>query len=119
MNSKRFFIVTALVALFAISVNGQESVLARVNYQGKYGFIDRKGEFVVIPQYDFALSFSEGLAAVESDGKYGFINPKGELVIGFQFDDAHWFDEGMVAVKKNAKYGFIDKTGKLVIDYRF
>ena len=36
---------------------------------GKWGFIDRKGEFVVTPKYDEVLAFSEGLAAVNLGGK--------------------------------------------------
>ncbi|MBL8124778.1 MAG: WG repeat-containing protein [Pyrinomonadaceae bacterium] len=115
----RFLVIATLVALFALTGNAQDDVLARVNYQGKYGFINREGHFAIQPQYDFALSFSDGLAAVVSAGKFGFVTPKGELVIGFQFEDALWFDEGMAAVKDNGKYGFIDKIGRLVIEYRF
>jgi hypothetical protein len=42
---------------------------------GKMGFIDKTGSFVINPQFDYAFSFSDGLASVE-DGttrKYGFI----------------------------------------------
>jgi hypothetical protein len=91
--------------------------LARVSFQGKYGFIDRTGKFIIEPEYDFALSFEDGLAAVEKDGKYGFINTRGELIIGHQFDEAHWFREGLASVQKDGKFGYIDKTGRLIVPF--
>ena len=40
----------------------------------KYGYINKKGDYVINPQFDAADSFSEGLAAVEDDDEYGYIN---------------------------------------------
>ena len=52
---------------------------------GKWGFIDKTGSFVINPQFDFAWSFSDGLAAVRigdyETGKYGFIDKTGSFVI--------------------------------------
>lgn len=39
-----------------------------------WGFINRKGEFAIAPQFDYASSFSEGLARVQVKGKYGYIS---------------------------------------------
>ncbi|MEO8649224.1 MAG: WG repeat-containing protein, partial [Acidobacteriota bacterium] len=108
-----------ILLVSATELRAQDNVLARVNYQGKYGFINPKGDFVVQPQYDYALRFNEGLAAVELGDKYGFIDSKGQIVIGFQFDDAKWFFEGLAAVRKEGKYGFIDRSGRLVIDFKY
>jgi hypothetical protein len=44
---------------------------------GKYGYIDKQGHFVVNPQFDEAGEFNDGLAAVrignDKTGKYGYI----------------------------------------------
>ena len=53
--------------------------LARVKIggkEGKWGFIDTKGQYVINPQFDGAGLFSEGLARVRIDSKGGFIDTK-------------------------------------------
>lgn len=52
---------------------------------GKYGFVNKKGEEVVPLKYDKVESFSEGMAKVYKDGKYGFINKNGEFIIPMKF----------------------------------
>ena len=53
--------------------------LARVELNGKCGFIDKTGKEVIPIKYDYAY-FSKGLALVKLEGKYFYINPKGECV---------------------------------------
>ena len=67
---------------------------------GKYGFINTKGEQVVECEFSYADAFSEGLARVEKDGKSGYINTKGEQVIECKFDEASGFSEGLAEVAK-------------------
>jgi len=106
--------VSVLVALFAISLNGQEIVLARVNYQGKYGFVDRRGEFVVTPQYDFALSFSEGLAAIKDGDNGAFIDHDAKKIFELPLDVTLGFREGIVGVLYRGMLAYFDKTGKKI-----
>ena len=72
---------------------GEEEALACVKIGDKYGFINRAGEIVINPQFDYAGSFSEGVASVEIGGKYGYINPTGEFAIKPQFDKAGDFSK--------------------------
>lgn len=47
-----------------------------------YGYIDANtGKVAIEPQFLFAGTFSEGLAAARKDGKVGFINTNGEFVV--------------------------------------
>ena len=84
---------------------------------------ENTGKFVINPQFDNALDFSEGLAAVRIGeivtGKWGFIDKQGKIVINPQFDDAKSFRGGLAAVKVGGKWGFIDKQGKIVINPQF
>ncbi|HDS29982.1 MAG TPA: WG repeat-containing protein, partial [Firmicutes bacterium] len=50
------------------------------------GFIDKTGQYVINPQFDFAFDFSEGLAPVKIAEKWGFIDKTGQFVINPQFD---------------------------------
>ena len=80
---------------------------------GKYGFIDQTGSFVINSQFDYAESFSEGLAKVsigdDTTGKWGFIDKTGFLVINPQFDNAWAFSDGLALVQDGTtrKFGFI------------
>lgn len=53
--------------------------LLRVKFaaDGKWGFINEKGEIVIEPVYEECSDFSGGIAAVTRNGKHGFINKNG------------------------------------------
>jgi len=109
--------------------------------RGTWGFIDKTGKVVIPPQFDWAMEFSEGLAAVEirtetrtpnpkggvdigTISKWGYINPTGEMVIQPQFDSAGTFKNGLAQVTiegdswQDRTSGYIDKTGKYVWEPR-
>lgn len=89
--------------------------------EAKWGFVDKKGNVAINPQFSVAYSFSNGLAAVANDKeKYGFIDKDGLYVINPQFDYVGNFREnGMAAFKSGDKWGYIDKKGKYVINPQF
>ena len=86
----------------------------------KVGFIDEETMQIVIPcKYNYANSFSEGLAVVDLNGKRGFIDKTGREVIPCKYDYAYSFSEGFACVKFKGKWGFIDKTGREVISCKY
>lgn len=86
----------------------------------RWGFVNKKGETVVNPQFAAARDFVGGLAAVaNTSGKWGYIDPKGNFVINPQFDGALDFTDGQAAVSNGNKMGVIDKQGKYVINPQF
>jgi hypothetical protein len=122
-------------------VHAQEH-LAAAKTNGKWGFIDKKGNFVIAAQYDKVLSFSDGLAAVNigyqfdaknadncHTGKWGFIDSQGKWVIEPSFEAAEQFDDGLAKVNQGAvyraykgvtlmggKWGFLQKDGTWFIE---
>ncbi len=80
----------------------------------KYGYKNQMGQVLILPQFDHAYSFDEGLALVKIDSKYGYIDTSGQVVIQPQFDDADNFDEGLALVKIGFKYCYINTTGQVV-----
>lgn len=75
----------------------------------KYGYIDKKGAFVVQPQFDQITVFSEGLAPVRVGDKWGYIDKSGNRVIKLQFNEVKEFTEGLGAVRIGKKWGYISK----------
>ena len=65
--------------------------LAPVKQNGKYGFINTKGEVVIPCIYDGAADFSEGLAMVKQNYKGSIINKEGKVIVA-ECDqlETHW-----------------------------
>jgi len=92
--------------------------LSEVKVDGKYGFMNKKGELVIQPIYQNTSQFEEGLAAVQLDGKWGIIDTLGNMVIKPQFDDIRSFRGGntkYAVFQIDEKYGAIDRKGNFVI----
>ena len=95
-------------------------------YEGKWGFMNTKGEVVVSPQFrevnvyspnPLELPFNEGLANVAiEDAKWGYINAQGEVVIPYQFLHAGPFKGGKAKAMRQGenKWIYIDKNGQCV-----
>jgi hypothetical protein len=98
--------------------------LAACLQNGKYGYVDTTGHFVIPPQFDYAYPFRNEMALVFNDEKFGFIDRTGKTIIPPQFSLAMPFSEGLAAVRtkpgtERGKWGYIDTTGEMVIPQRF
>jgi hypothetical protein len=91
--------------------------LARSEKTGnKVGFIDRRGQWAMTPQFDWAEPFSEGVAAVDIGGMRGFVNRTGRFPVPPAFAEVHSFSGGLaLAYQESCKPLFIDHSGKVVI----
>jgi outer membrane protein assembly factor BamD len=93
--------------------------LAPVKQDGKWGFINGEGRFIIEPRYEDAFLFSDQAAAVQEGGKWGFINRSGKFLVEPKYQSAAIFRQGLAAVRWEGKWGFIDKTGEMVVPPRF
>ena len=100
-------------------VDGFNEGFARVQKDGKWGYINTKGEQIVECKFYNAHNFNEGFAHVQKDGKCGYINTKGEQIIECKFDYAGDFKEGFAPVFKDGKYGYINTKGEQIIECKF
>lgn len=133
MNRTKLFVLSAIAIIFFMSsceinvINLDEEIesidLYPVEVNGKWGYIDAKGNIVIPPKYRGGFDFSEGLAAFISDnGKSGFINKKGEVVIEPEFYVEGDFENGIAPVwlksneSANIPYSYIDKTGQVIVN---
>jgi len=81
------------------------------------GFMDKKGQWAITPQFPSTRSFHDGLAAAQHDRVWGYINQKGEWTIPAKFQIAYTFSEGVAAVQsvENFHWGFVDGKGEWVV----
>lgn len=83
---------------------------------GLFGIISRNGIWLVEPQWEDVLPFSENKAAVKSGSKWGYIDTQYNLVIDYLFDEAGSFSCGRALVYDSSLgdgYGYIDIQGTL------
>lgn len=80
-----------------------------------FGFINKKGEEIVEPKFDFAFSFKEnGLAIVKKEGKFGFLKNSGHMLIEPIYDEVKNFIGDQAEVKIGNTWKFINKRGHYV-----
>ena len=100
-----------------------------VDEEGKYRFINYKGEIINELIFDRVYLgshstldrlFSQGLLGVRINGKWGFIDDTGKIVIDFIYDEVTQFDSNRNSiVKKNGKWGLINSNGDIVLDFLY
>ncbi len=94
-----------------------------VRNKDKWGYINRKGEIVLQPQWEDAGDFYEGLAKAatteESNMRYGFINSKGEWIVKPIYQRAFDFSDGFAVVQRNDLYGYVNSSGREIIPCQF
>lgn len=99
-------------------------------FTGKAGVINKKGEFIVPPQYDLIGSFSEGVALVgvgEDQLIFGILDNKGKIILDplLRLNEKYWhdkdlkFSDGLVPAMMAGKWGYVDKKGTFVIPAKY
>ncbi|WP_026988340.1 WG repeat-containing protein [Fodinicurvata fenggangensis] len=98
---------------------------------GKWGYVDRDGNWVIEPQWEQVDDFSEGRAAVGTWQRWGIIDRSGSLVLDIEYENPSYtthddrrissapfelFSEGCAAAEiftSEAEYLFVDRDGGL------
>lgn len=90
--------------------------LALVEKNGKMGFVDLDGHFVVPLTLEGAYHFSQGLAAVRHGGFWGYINTKGDIYLPIVFNQASPFQSNRAEVNYQGHRLKIDTQGRCVVN---
>ncbi len=88
--------------------------LAPVKKDGKYGYVNGKGKFVVPVLFESYTEacFNSDLILLKHKGKYGYMNGEGQIVIPFEYDSASCdrHKEGFFAIR-GTKRGLVKYDG--------
>lgn len=81
----------------------------------KWGYIDAKGSFVIMPQYSSADAFQpNGLAVVQSGNNSGLIDMSGAFRIQPIYDFIGPFSEGRAVIIDSSGFKIIDERGNVL-----
>jgi len=119
---RRYRLIVKLVTLLIISCFGiaptalcQGILLAAAKHNGKWGFIDVRGNWRIPATYTYCDAFSEGRARVKQGGKWGYIDVTGGFTVLLQYEDARPYSLGLAPVKFRDGWGYINLSGDTVL----
>ena len=91
-----------------------------MNDKKQWGFINRKGEWVIQPEFDKTKAFDSGIALVLKGKNWMYINTKGEQVLtNISADKLYDFKNGYAIYRNGDGVGFIDTNGKVAVEPKF
>ncbi len=98
-------------------------IIARASRDGLYGFIDRRGRWLIPPSFLAATDFDgAGLAPVSYDYReWILIDCKGKPAIGFSVSATRMLtgSGGLYSFEHNERWGFIGSDGQFRLEPRF
>ena len=97
--------------------NNSKHQILPIYENGKWGFINPKGELKIKAKFHVIGAFAEGLAPVRESAYYGYIDTNGIYSIEAQFDYAESFNNGMAKVFRNGKAYFINRQGETIFQH--
>lgn len=88
---------------------------------GRYGLIDRDGNWTLPPTLVHIRAFHGGRAAARSNNGWGHIDETGKLVIAVQYEfvEDYVADSNVSVVKQGGKWGMINDSGDWIVKPRF
>ena len=91
---------------FAPSIPSGSGGLARVKIKGKTGFINTKGELIMLPAYDEATDLVNNISITTLLGKKGVLDASGKLIIPCEMDEITRVGTGVIKLEKNSKTAY-------------
>lgn len=82
-------------------------------YGSSYGYLDARGVEIIPAHFEYARSFSEGLAVVKFIGSshFGAIDNTGMFVVPARYDNMRTFNNGRAAVQREGLWTLVDRGG--------
>ena len=101
--------------LLAVSWSANTQIVTPAMYNGKWGFIDLKGDWFIEPQFESVSNFYNYYAGIAVGEKEGLIDQYGKVVIEPTYDFVGLVDEDMVDLMQGEMTGYMNvKTGHLI-----
>ncbi|MBN2260839.1 MAG: WG repeat-containing protein [Clostridiales bacterium] len=101
---------------FASNFTNENAV---VNFKNKYGVINPKGVFKILPTYENIRWYFADKYIYLENGKYGIINIDEEKVLEAIYDEIYKYGEGYGIFRFKGNLGYLDENGKIAITAQF
>ena len=91
--------------------------IAKDPSEDEYGIIDKKGDWVLNPKFQYATGFNDDRLAIvrNNSDKFGLINEKGEYAVRARYDELIAMGKGLYIAKEDGTQGIINSKGDFVV----
>lgn len=98
-----------------------DGVARALSSESKWGYVNRKGDWVVCPIYDQCFDFKDGVGITMKEDLYGLVDSAGREIVPPSYLDIEDYREGLAAVQDSGclLWGFIDREGNVVVEPQY
>jgi hypothetical protein len=82
--------------------------------EGKTGFVNSSGKWVIEPRFAEVGNFSERIASFRNSSKWGLVGMDGHIISEPKWDEIKNFSSGIAVAKENDQFFLLEKTGSLL-----
>lgn len=93
---------------------GSDNLFPALSFNGKWGFLNPKGEWVIQPSFEAVGIFDNELAPFRSGSNWGLIDRSGNMKISPEWDEIKPSNHGLVMAKKSGKVYLLQEDGKMI-----
>ncbi|MFN3997906.1 WG repeat-containing protein [Algoriphagus sp.] len=79
---------------------------------GKTGFVNSSGKWIIDPLFSEASNFYESVSFYRNSSKWGLIGTNGNIISDSRWDEIKNFSSGIAIAKESGRFFLLDKTGK-------
>lgn len=110
-----------ILTLFALAIFniGYSQLACPAKTNGRFGFIDTSGKWIVQPKYDSLIGYYNGYAWIFKKGKKGLVDGMGNIILKTKYDDIGFVEDSMVDVTRRKKYIFYNLSKKKFVGNHF
>ncbi len=91
-----------------------------VKINGKWGYINRSGQIVVEPRFDYASNFgSASIAIIQNENLYGLIDLQGKVILHPVYRKLVVLSDGFVSASSDSLWGVFKTDGTQVMREQF
>lgn len=92
--------------------------------QGKLGFVNADGQWVISPDYDYTYNAREGFVIVVKEpenapSSYQFLRLNGTALNDKSYDSAYSFYDGFARVQQGDLYAYINSKGQAITPFKY
>lgn len=97
----------------------ETTLLVGARESGRWGVVDRSGQWALMPRFDQIGPYREGFAPIRAVTRWGYADRVGRIIVPPLYEDVGGFRGGSSVVIEAGRCGVIDTAGRVVVRPRF
>jgi hypothetical protein len=103
----------------SVKVWSKSTIPNKAEGQILMGLINKKGEFILLPVFDWFKPINNNYWVVHRNNKIALLTLKGDTSIPYLYDGIDAYNEKYFSVELNKKFGLVDAKGKIILPIKY